>query len=432
MIVFSTGKNESHNAKANFCLLARKLRVCAKIKHKNEVTSNALDGCQLLVIGNAQKSFAEEELQVLQTYINGGGSVAIFASGGGESSNLNELLKDYGIRIDDSTVVRSVYHHKYHHPKHAFIANGIVQPEIGYEKHTPLVVDLQTQSSFKRPQDDITEPSTSLSFVYPNGSTLIVESPSFTLLSSGSTSYPVDCPIAAAWEGDKVGEKLPGKLLVVGSADVFSDAWLEKEENNELCEVLFRFLLHQDLSFDPSIGRADFEEQETVPCVSTLANLVKPCLLEEEPLPQDCKSLLIGTQFSMKMDRITDVIDLYKKLNVPYEPLTLIEPHFECPHPPLKMATHKPRMPEPPPPALELFDLDELLLDESTRLRKLTAKYHEDKELELFIEEAGLICIPDVCDDDEWRMNGNNLSKYLLYHIAEKIFQSKSLSITES
>ena len=422
MILFNATKHETHHAKANFRLLARKLRVCAKIKNnKTALTSDLLNECEAFIIGNPQDPFTDEELKALRAYINRGGSVVVFASEGGESkshSNLNDLLNGFGIRIDNSCVVRSVYH-KYHHPKHALIANGVVQPEIGYQKDMALTVD--SDASTQPSKNDLNESSTSLTFVYPYGTTLAVEGPSLALLSSGSTSYPVDCPIAAAWEGDKVGNRPRGKLLVVGSVDIFSDSWIEKEENNELCNVLFRFLLHQHVSFDPSIGRADFEEKEIVPCISTLANLVKPCIHEYEPLPQDCKSLLIEDLFCLKMDHVTDVIDLYKQLNVPYEPLSLIEPHFECPHPPLKMATHKPRMIEPSPPALELFDLDECVLDIETRLNKLANKYRDGNELDMFVEEAGLICIPEVCEDDEWRINGTELSKYLLHHMTKKV-----------
>lgn len=381
-----------------------------------------LEDCQLLVLGNSRDRFSDDELHALRAYINGGGSVAIFASKGGESrsnSNLNQLLRDYGIQIDNSSVVRAVYH-KYHHPKHALIANGIVQPEIGQEKYTSLGSEVG-RSTAAIPQDDLKEPSTSLSFVYPNGTTLVVESPAITLLSSGSTSYPVDCPIAAAWEGNKVGDKPPGKLVVLGSADIFSEIWIEKEENNQLCDVIFRFLLHHNVSFDPSTGRADFEEKENVPCISTLASLVKSCLEAEEPLPQDPKSLLINDLFSLQMDHVTDVIDLYKQLNVPYEPLSLIEPHFECPHPQLKMATHKPRMMEPTHPALELFDLDECQLDARTRLEKLSRKYHDDNELVVFVEDVGSVVIPDVSDDNDWRLNGFELSKYVLYRVADEV-----------
>ena len=374
MIIFDASKGETHHAKANFHLLARRLRCCGKIKHnKREVTNEVLSECELFVIANPQAPFSEKELQVLLSYIDGGGALAVFATEGGESSNLNELLTDFGIRIDDSSVVRSVYH-KYAHPKHALIQNGVVQPEIGLEKDTSLAADPSTvERATDRPQID-SEPSMSLSFLYPNGTTLVVQSPSLTLLSSGSTSFPVDCPVAAAWEGEKVsdnasGKSKQGRMIVVGSADIFSDDWIEKEENVHLSDVLFRFLLHRNVSFDPSIGRSDFEERETVPDISSLANLVKSCIQEEDPLPQDYKSLLIDKQFGLKMDHITFVIEMYKRLNVPYEPLTLVEPHFECPQPSLRMATHPPQMIAPPPPALELFDLDESFLDIRTRLQ---------------------------------------------------------------
>lgn len=431
MIIFNATKRETHHPKGKFSLLAQKLRDYGKIKtNRKEITADLLEDCDVIIFGNPQTALSGKELRVLRDYVGGGGSIFIFASEGGESrskSNINELLKDYGIRIDNSTVVRSVYH-KYFHPKHALIANGIVQPEIGPEKGMPLVLDSSKagESGLKRPQDDAVDPSASLSFVYPNGTTLIVQSPSFTLLSSGSTSYPVDCPIAAAWEGDIASCRPPakrrqGRLVVLGSADVFADYWIEKEENCSLFTVLFRFVLNQNISFDPSLGRADFEEKEVVPDISSLANLVKICVQEDEPLPQDYKSLLMDNLFGTKMDNIPDVMDLYKRLNVPYEPLTLVEPHFERPQPSLRMATHEPKMTTPTPPALELFDLDESFLDVRNRLHKLRIKFHEDEDLNVFVEEAGSLVVPDMYQYEEWSLRGVQLSKYLLYRVGEKV-----------
>ena len=75
-------------------------------------------------------------------------------------------------------------------------------------------------------------------------------------------------------------------------------SWLEKEENSQLCDVLFRILLRQDdLSFDPSMGRSDFEEKGVVPDIASLSNLVKLCIQESKPLPQDYKSLLYEDLF---------------------------------------------------------------------------------------------------------------------------------------
>ena len=83
-----------------------------------------------------------------------------------------------------------------------------------------------------------------------------------------------------------------GHVLVVGSPSIFADNWLEKEGNSQLCNVLFRFLLHQNRSFDPSMGSSDFEENKCVPDIASLSNLVKQCLQVSDPLTQDYKSLL--------------------------------------------------------------------------------------------------------------------------------------------
>jgi len=174
----------------------------------------------------------------------------------------------FGISIDKTTLVRAVYCN-YLHPKHALIQNGIVQPEIGFEKFTPMNANHERHKDRQNKMTqnvDSTDASMSLSFVYPNGTTLSVEPPACTLLSSGSTSYQVDCPIAAALESvDDNHDGQQGRVIVVGSSDMFADEWIEKEENSQLCNVLFRFLLSQDVSFDPSMGRSDFEEIECVP-----------------------------------------------------------------------------------------------------------------------------------------------------------------------
>ncbi len=47
--------------------------------------------------------------------------------------------------------------------------------------------------------------------------------------------------------------------------------------------------------------------------------------------------------------------------------LNLIPPSFETPLPPLQPAVFPPTIREPPPPALELFDLDESFASEAVR-----------------------------------------------------------------
>lgn len=414
MIIFDAAKHTS------FKKLCRRLRSVSKVHLNKEgnISPEQFNNCELLVISCPQ-TYTDEELQDLRDYVNEGGSLAVFsceAETQSEESNINELLGEYGIAIDRTTLVRATYH-KYLHPKHALIQNGIAQPEIGEEKHTPLT----SANSNRQQHRNVTQQnSTSLSFVYPNGTTLTVNSPAYTLLSSGSTSYPVDCPIAAAWECTDFSGPRNGRVLVVGSSDIFSDEWLDKEENSQLCNVFFRFLLRREMDFDPSLGRSDFEEKECVPDIASLSELVKPCLQENKPLPQDYKSLLCDDLFRVHNDYVPDVIGLYKKLNVPYEPLTLVEPQFECPPPPLRMATHQPQMMDPPPPALELFDLDECFMDVRARLAQLTNRLSgDDEHLNYYIREAGLILGLDAGKGDT--TTDEVLAKNILHQIGTQV-----------
>jgi len=129
--------------------------------------------------------------------------------------------------------------------------------------------------------------------------------------------------------------------------------------------------------------------------------------------------MLCTKMFEIHNDCIPDVIDLYKRLNVEYEPLTLVRPHFECPHPPLRMSTHPPRMMDPPPPALELFDLDECFSDVRVRLSQLTNQFIDDSDLEDYVQEAGWII--GLHSKDRLQMG----AKDVLYRACARIFEHK-------
>jgi hypothetical protein len=72
-------------------------------------------------------------LAALKKYVEDGGSLFV-ATGDCKddpdiSSNLNALLKDFGIKVNNDSVIRTVYY-KYHHPKQAFINDGLVNKKI--------------------------------------------------------------------------------------------------------------------------------------------------------------------------------------------------------------------------------------------------------------------------------------------------------------
>jgi intraflagellar transport protein 52 len=84
-------------------------------------------------------------------------------------------------------------------------------------------------------------------------------------------------------------------------------------------------------------------------------------------VPRDWTSLFDDTLFKFDMSLIPEAISLYEKLGVKKSALNLIPPSFETPLPPLQPAVFPPTIREPPPPALELFDLDESFASETVR-----------------------------------------------------------------
>lgn len=78
-----------------------------------------------------------------------------------------------------------------------------------------------------------------LKFVYPYGATLNVRKPATALLSSGPISFPPNRPVAAFYTSAK-----RGKLLVMGSMKFFEDNFFDKEDNQDIQEAVFKWLLN--------------------------------------------------------------------------------------------------------------------------------------------------------------------------------------------
>ncbi len=70
------------------------------------------------------------------------------------------------------------------------------------------------------------------------------------------------------------------------------------------------------------------------------------------------------TMFKIDNHLVPEVFDLYSKLNLKQESLSIIPPQFETPLPPLQLAVFDPIVKDFPNPSLELFDLDEQFASE--------------------------------------------------------------------
>lgn len=238
-------------------------------------------------------------------------------------------------------------------------------------------------------------PPEKINFVYPYGCSLNIQRPSRPIFSSGTTSYPLNRPIAAIWESDTVNEigGKRGKLIVIGSAEVFGDDWIDKEINSQLSELLFGWSLN-DVELDMVSNRQDSEllDYTAIPNVDVLSKDIRPCLQGMDDLPSDFSKLFDVTMFKFDVDLIPRVTKSFNVLGLNHDPLTLIPPQFESPLPKLIPAVFAPSMREPVMPSLDQFDLDESFANEDIRLAQLCNKCtQKDEDMEYFISEAGEI-----------------------------------------
>lgn len=411
-VFFNASKKELFLPNSGFKTLQSRLKHHWTIGvQRDDITPERLKGAKLIVFGGPRDKFTAGEFHVLREYMDKGGCVLVLMTEGGEikqNTNINFLLEEFGIMVNNDVVTRTVYY-KYFHPKEALISNGVVNREINRAagKAVPGKGDIDGVSM------------QSLSFVYPFGATLTVQKPAIAILSSGSTSYPVNRPVCA-FCNSKSGQ---GKLVVMGSAHVFSDQYLDKEENGKLQEVVFRWLTSDEISLN-SIDADDPEisDYHFLPDTAKRAQRVQSCLQESEELPRDFTTLFDRTLFKLDTTVLPDVLKAYEQLSIKHEPLSLIQPTFETPLPPLQPAVFPPSFRELPPPALDLFDLDEHFSSERVRIAQITNKCGES-DLEYYVRQCG-----DILGVTSKLAPGKRSGKHILEHVFAQIVEFKKSS----
>jgi len=417
-VVFNTTKREVFTPSSGYKQLFRRLRSTFRPSvNKDEITARKLEGTGVLVLGCPREKFTAAELEAIKDYVLGGGSLLIVMGEGGEEqnqTNINYLLEEFGISVNDDCVVRTV-HYKYLHPKEVHIADGVMNREIsnhvgkGHAK-TPSAVE-----GAGAPEDG-------LAFVYPYGATLTVQRPAVPILSSGKIAYPMSRTVGAMWMNPK-GE---GRVAVLGSGAMFSDEYLDKEDNNKLMDFCFRWLTPGSRIelYDLDGDDADTGEYQHLPDTEALAERLRCCLQETEELPKDFTTLFDHKLYKLSPDLLPEAVGLYEKLNVKKAPLTLISPQFETPLPPLQPAVFPPTVREPPPPALDLFDLDEHFASQRARLAHLTNKCTDGtvEDVEYYIREGASILGVQSPDGD------NTNPKALLAEIFRRVVEFKKSS----
>ncbi|KAJ0406383.1 hypothetical protein P43SY_006991 [Pythium insidiosum] len=432
VVLFDASKKEAFFPTNGMKKLARKLKATCKVDtNKDDLSKDRIKDASLIVFAGVRERFSSSEFTTLKEFMQSGGSLLFLLGEGGEQTydtNLNGWLKDYGIFVNPDAVIRTVYH-KYHHPKEVLISSGIVNREI-----TRVANELSGKKELavakELPGGDKThaleKDQKGLTFVYPYGASLNVKKPAAPILSTGFISYPVNRPIAAVWQdgGIAAPPSKTGRLAVFGSAQWLTDDWIDKEENGRLQEIIFRWLLKdKSISWNPVDAEdPDLSEYNRLPDTQALSERLRSCMQESEELPKDFTRLFDSTLFKFDTSLIPEAVALYKELGVKHEPLTLIPPQFELPLPPLKPAVFPPTLREPPPPALDQFDLDEHFASETLRLAQLTNKCSDD-DLEYYVKEsADILGILPKLDPEKQD------AKHVLEFIFHKIANFKKLN----
>lgn len=135
-ILFNCTKKETHHPNNGLKKLARRLKTNFKIStNKDEISRDRLAEANLLVFGGSREPFSKVEFEEIKTWLSGGGRCLVMLGEGGEKQkgNMNFLLEEYGMSINDDSVLRNVFY-KYLHPKEVFIAEGILVPDLARKK----------------------------------------------------------------------------------------------------------------------------------------------------------------------------------------------------------------------------------------------------------------------------------------------------------
>ena len=132
-VLFSACKNEKYHPGSNpsgYKQWFRRLRAAFRpsVLKEGGITAERLEGADILVLGAPREKFSVAEFDALKDFIHDGGSLLVLADEGGEEAlgtNINYLIEEYGISINNDSLVRTV-HQKYFHPKETLVTDGVL------------------------------------------------------------------------------------------------------------------------------------------------------------------------------------------------------------------------------------------------------------------------------------------------------------------
>lgn len=384
---------------------------------KKDFVLEKIKTSSIFVIGGSRASFSPEELGIVKQYLEEGGSLLVMQGEGGDAkynTNLNELIKEYGITFHGDSVVRTSYF-KYPHPKECFIGTLKIHPDF---LRTIKNVNKQKKIDLMDNDDDDGTDDALLKIIYPFGQSLDTAENVSVIFNSGIIAYPLNRPLCAV----TTSKSKKGKLAVLGSLRFIENDYIDKEENRKVMEGLVKWLLgliNPEITTPSKI--VEISEYTYIPNIISLSDKVKSCLEEAKEPPRNFNDLFDMNLFKIDNNLVPEAIELYDKLNVKHETLSIIPPQFETPLPPLQLAVFDPIIKDFPVPNLELFDLDEQFANEQIKLAQVTNKC-TDEDLEYYIKECSDIL------GITGKIENKNDPKAILSYVMKELVNFKKLN----
>ena len=375
--------------------------------HCGPISLDTLVDVDILVFGGPQEKFSLSEVDILKSFIHGGGAVLILCHEGGEpasGTNINYLIEDYGISLNSDVLVRTTPHENLH-PKETLVVGGVLnrvfEDKFGITGHptedekmnyyTNKVLNISS-SLMRFPSNEAEE----LIFVLPHGATLSVRKPAVTVVSSGKIAYPKHQPVCAVWRGDGTSGKGTGRIGVLGCGDLAGNVWSTCEDNSRILDFLLQWLAQDSLTrlHEQEIGDHVVGDYLHTPETAKIAGRQRGFLMEGFELPRDFTELFDDKVYHVNTDLISEASDLYHRLMVKKEILSLIAPQLECPLPPLQPSVFPPVVSELQPPALDMFDLEHAFARDRTRLANvyMQCAMGECDAFKTFVQKGAKIC----------------------------------------
>ena len=387
---------------------------------KKEFKLEKIKTANIFIIGEPKQLFTPEEIEILKKYIEEGGNILILQGEGGDSknnTNLNDLLKDYGIQFHSDSVVRTSYY-KYLHPKECFIDTLKVHPDF---LKTIKNVNKKKKIDLLDNDDNDDDDDSLLKIVYPFGQSIDINPNAKNVgvvFNSGIISYPLNRPLCIC-ANSKSGK---GKICLLGSIKFLNNDYIDKEENRKVIEGILKWLLGIT---NPGLTIQSKEvlinNYTYIPNIISLSDKIKSCLEEAKEPPRNFNDLYDMSLFKIDNNLVPESIELYDKLNVKHEILSIIPPQFETPLPPLQLAVFDPIIKDFQVPNLELFDLDEQFASEKIKLAQVTNKCN-DEDLEYYIKECSDIL------GISGKIDNNDDPKAVLAYVMKELINYKKLN----